>query len=389
VISRNIGGPVTSEIEFLWAESAGDSCRFALPKSGVGNVTYNPRSMLIIGPAPADTDFVKVSYWQGLSWFHNLLCDTSTYGADLGVQNDLEVEGKIWVDEIEESTPAADLKLQPGAGGGVVLFGDTDVGDAVAGRSLYVHRRAAEGDTHLQFHVASNLVAFITTNTHLHLKTGTGKEFYVQLGDSGGANKLNIVDSLGAVVASVDSDGNAAFVTVDTLELANTGGDLKIEPDAEGNVTLFEDTDVADAAAGRSLFIHRRAAEGDDSLRLYVANDGDAVIDASDALTLISAVDKVLWLLSGDDVILGLGDDAGTDRVEVQDVNLNVVGAWDSNGNITLAGAVTALNANSSLNLRKTGSGKVKVNNSGSDEQVATIGESHVDLVGAGVEFAF
>lgn len=176
---------------------------------------------------------------------------------------------------------------------------------------------------------------------------------------------------------------------VNTIELANTGGDLKIEPDAEGNVTLFEDTDVADAAAGKSLYIHRKAVEGDTSLRLYVSNDQEVILDSTSDLVLISGVGKVLWLLSGDDVILGLGDDAGADKVEIQDVNLNVVGAWDSDGNITLAGAVTALNANSSLNLRKTGTGKVKVNNSGSDEQVATIGESHIDLVSSAMEFAF
>lgn len=107
ILFRNIGGPVTSEIEVIFTESTGNTCRFALPKSGVGNATYNPRSMLIAGPAPADTDFVKVSYWQTQGIFHNLVCDTSGTGADLGVQNDLEVEGDIFVDSIKESTTAA------------------------------------------------------------------------------------------------------------------------------------------------------------------------------------------------------------------------------------------------------------------------------------------
>ncbi|MCK5613402.1 hypothetical protein KAR91_66645, partial [Candidatus Pacearchaeota archaeon] len=64
MIYRNIAGPVTSEIEHVFVESTGDSTRFALAKAGVGNATYNSRSMLIAGPAPADTDYVKVSYWQ-------------------------------------------------------------------------------------------------------------------------------------------------------------------------------------------------------------------------------------------------------------------------------------------------------------------------------------
>lgn len=110
IIYRNIAGPVTSEIEHVFVESTGDSTRFALAKAGVGNATYNSRSMLIAGPAPADTDYVKVSYWQtNNNIFHNLVCDTSGAGADVGVQNDLEVEGDIFTDSIKESTPGAGI----------------------------------------------------------------------------------------------------------------------------------------------------------------------------------------------------------------------------------------------------------------------------------------
>lgn len=111
VLFRNISGPVTSEIEYLFAESAGGTCRFALPRSGVGNAAYLPRSVLIAGPAPADTDFVKVGYWQAQGIFDNLLCDTSGFGADLGVQHDLEVEGDIFTDSIKESTTGAGITL--------------------------------------------------------------------------------------------------------------------------------------------------------------------------------------------------------------------------------------------------------------------------------------
>lgn len=105
VIYRNISGPVTSEIEHVFVESTGSTTRFALAKAGVGNATYNSRSMLIAGPAPADTNYVKVSYWQTTNnIFDNLACDTSGVGADLGVQNDLEVEGTIFVDDVNEST---------------------------------------------------------------------------------------------------------------------------------------------------------------------------------------------------------------------------------------------------------------------------------------------
>lgn len=104
ILFQNIGGPVTSEIEFCFATSTGASTRFALAKAAVGNASYHSRSMLIAGPAPADTDYVKVSYWQGQGIFDNLVCDTAGDGADLGIQNDLEVEGDIFTDSIKEST---------------------------------------------------------------------------------------------------------------------------------------------------------------------------------------------------------------------------------------------------------------------------------------------
>lgn len=111
ILIRNIGGPVTSEIEVIFTESVGNTARFALAKSGAGNATYCARSMLMAGPAPADTDFVKVSYWQAQGIFHNLVCDTAGDGADLGVQNDLEVEGDIFVDSILESTTDAGVTI--------------------------------------------------------------------------------------------------------------------------------------------------------------------------------------------------------------------------------------------------------------------------------------
>lgn len=128
-IFRNVGGPVTSQIEFVFTESGGGAIRFALPKSGVGNATYNPRSMLIAGPAVNDDDVVTVGYWQGQGIFHNLLCDTSGFGADLGVQNDLEVENDIYTDSIKESTPGAGVDI----GAAVVEVKELNIDGTAAG----------------------------------------------------------------------------------------------------------------------------------------------------------------------------------------------------------------------------------------------------------------
>lgn len=112
--------PATSPIQFAFAES-GNAVRFAIPISGVGNATYNPRSMLLAGPAPLNSAMVTVGYWQGLGIFDNLACDTSGSGADLGVQNDLEVEGDIFTDSIRESTTAAGITLTVSGAGRVSI----------------------------------------------------------------------------------------------------------------------------------------------------------------------------------------------------------------------------------------------------------------------------
>lgn len=111
-VFRNIGGPLTGLIEFIWEEGSG-ATRFAMPSSGIGNATFNARSMLNAGPAPADAAMVTVGYWQSQGIFDNLVCDTDGSGADLGVQNDLEVEGDMFTDSIKESTPGAGITLQP------------------------------------------------------------------------------------------------------------------------------------------------------------------------------------------------------------------------------------------------------------------------------------
>ncbi len=109
--------PATSNIEFAFADGAGD-IRFALAVPGTGNATYSPRSMLIAGPAVLDDEIVTVDYWRTNNGiFDNIDCDTALNGADLGVQNDLEVEGIIYADNIQESTPAAQITLTADASG--------------------------------------------------------------------------------------------------------------------------------------------------------------------------------------------------------------------------------------------------------------------------------
>ena len=161
---RNVGSPATSNIEFAFAESTND-IRFAIPKSGVGNATYNPRSMLIAGPAPADDAMVTVGYWQGQGIFDNLVCNTGLDGADLGVQNDLEVEGDIFIDNILESTTAAGVTIDG------LLIKDAGIPEA----AVTAHE-AALSITNSQ---VSDFAAGVTANetSHTGLITSTGVTF--------------------------------------------------------------------------------------------------------------------------------------------------------------------------------------------------------------------
>jgi len=59
---------------------------------------------------------------------------------------------------------------------------------------------------------------------------------------------------------------------IDTPEIYNSLGDLKIMPDRQGDVILFGDTDVANAADGKSLYVYRKAEEGDNYFQLYTDN---------------------------------------------------------------------------------------------------------------------
>ncbi len=292
LLCRNISGPVTGDIEFIWTESTGGTARFALPKSGVGLATYNSRSMLLAGPAPADTDFVKVSYWQGLGIFHNLLCDTSGDGADLGVQNDLEVEGDIFADSILESTTAAGvtidgvllkdgmltnttivtptLTLRQSASptpttNGEVRWDNDDfkfvVGDGAGGQKFFsndtfVLARA----NHTGTQAATTIGNGDVDDTELSYVNGVTSAIQTQLdakGDVSAAANMSDhtlvrgdggtkgVQDTGILVSDVDAVSLITKLGVDNLQLdantlssTNTNGDVSVTPDGTGVVNL-------------------------------------------------------------------------------------------------------------------------------------------------------
>ena len=123
---------------------------------------------------------------------------------------------------------------------------------------------------------SANLTFDGTTLTATSLSDGTAT---LTSGDLTGLTSL-VVDNITIDAATITSDTGTISLNNDNLtttgaidcaEISNTLGDLKIEPDIQGNVILFSDTDVASGTTdGNHLIIHRKAAEGDASMDFYV-----------------------------------------------------------------------------------------------------------------------
>jgi len=150
------------------------------------------------------------------------------------------------VDCNEIYNTGADLKIQPDVGGDVVLFGDTDVGNGDNGKSLYIYRKAEEGDQYLrQYLDDAGTIRFVGTD-----------DIY--------------------------------FMQNDTIPIVLGYGEVYLNPYADGDVTCFGSTDVGDDEDGKSLYVYRKAEEGDDYMRIYVNQWREAGLYSNQAISLNS-----------------------------------------------------------------------------------------------------
>jgi len=81
-------------IEFLLVEG-GNTIRMAIPESGAGNAMALIRSVTVAGPMALNNNIVLCDTWS--TYDSNIDCDTGGTGADLFVQDDLEVEGEVFL----------------------------------------------------------------------------------------------------------------------------------------------------------------------------------------------------------------------------------------------------------------------------------------------------
>jgi len=361
-IIRNVGSPATSNIEFAFAESS-NSVRFAIPKSGAGNATYNPRSMLVAGPAPDDDTMVTVGYWQGQGIFDNLACDTGTDGADLGVQNDLEVEGDIFCDNLSESTTDAGITIDG------LLIKDSGIPEASVtaheGALTVTASQVSDFDTEVGNHTD---VDANTTARHAH------------------SNKTEL-DLVTDGDHDVISSGNPHSVTASDVSLGNLINELQVS--SVVNTWTADYTDKAAPATGDFIVIE----DSDDSYnkkRIQVGNlpsgGGGEINTASSAGSGVSlyytkaTYDLQFNAIKSENNILGIALDGGTHDIEltvdegnITHDNLSGVAAnehidWTSaTDNIVTTGSIdtSAIDLNGNVDMTAPSMGQMRFTNKG------------------------
>jgi len=123
--------------------------------------------------------------------------------------------------------------------------------------------------------------------------------------------------------------------SLNTPKLFNSSGTLKIQPDVQGDVELFSDTDVPDNESGKIFKVWRKAAEGNDYIRFYISSGRNAFIHASNKLTLQAQVPFTINSVT-DDIIFKVGDNAGAKKFYFKDSDGADLVTIDSNGQLII-----------------------------------------------------
>ena len=289
--------------EFAFFENGGD-LRFVIPTSGVGLGTYNSRSMFIAGPATLNDSVTLFSYWG----FSKIDANTATTGADLGVQDDLEVMGKIYVDTFDNITAApievlADLALNSNDITGadsvdIAKYTDGSIDLPDLATNSVDSQKILDGSI---FESDLDISNSPTDNYLLSANTAGNNFTWV----AGGAGETNTLEDTGTF------NGTSGF----GLAGGKTGTALKVKGLIEGaNITITADGDSAYSIAssgGASVWSE--------------TNDSNTYYFGTDTIARFYADDDTTFLESGDNGVLSIGFASTTVRVggsgltEVQD----------------------------------------------------------------------
>ncbi len=124
-------------------------------------------------------------------------------------------------------------------------------------------------------------------------------------------------------------------VGLEVPEIFNTAGNLKIQPDVQGNVELFGDGDVGNGENGKMFYVRRQAAEGNDYIRFYVSQSRNAYIHSDVDLTLQGQNNFIINAVTKD-IFFRMADNAGAKKVYFQDSDNNDLVTIDSNGLLSI-----------------------------------------------------
>jgi len=228
----NIGAGNDPGIEFAWMEQ-GNAVRMAIPESGAGNATAMIRSVTIAGPYAAATgnNIVLCDTWS--TYNTNIDCDTGGTGADLFVQDDLEVEGELYLSgsiygDADDASQHQIVFANATADHILTIPDDTIAsGDLLVGSGAGTFVYTAKGSINLgDFN--DNLTHYVDADVSTYLTGGTG------ITESGGTLTFDCSE-----VEGVGINCATEAITLDlSLNNAWTG---------TGTTTFAGDIDVADA----------------------------------------------------------------------------------------------------------------------------------------------
>lgn len=217
-IIRLVDGPTIGPIEYAIIESS-NAVRFAIPESGAGKGTYNSRSMIIAGPAVYEDAIVSGTYWG----FDKLEMDTSSGGADLGVQNDVQILNDLFVDNVAESTTGSGVIVDS------VNVGDFKTSyDSHAANTDAHHNQTHDNTDHSDTYIEATDVTYENLDANGDVGTGANT---VASGNHAHSYLADIIeDTTPQLGANLDVNGNSIVSVSD--------GDVAVTPNGTGDVIL-------------------------------------------------------------------------------------------------------------------------------------------------------
>jgi len=141
----------------------------------------------------------------------------------------------------------------------------------------------------------------------------------------------------GTEIARMEADGMLKVTGGVRAPEIWSSGDLKIQPDVQGNIECFGDSDVGNAENGNMLYVRRMAAEGNNYMRFYITSSRTGMIHSNANMTLQGQTSFSINSID-DDIFLKVGDTNGSKKVYFRDKDGTDVASIDSNGKSWFAG---------------------------------------------------